>query len=158
VDTVFNSMKEKRATNALELVSEEYEDAEDHLVLVHDSLSTLSNQISENIRTSGDATNNLIRAFAEHGVSYMSMMHQMRNEVGMVINLRYRLNEAEMEAQQNLPHKFVVEKAIPPEKKAYPNKSLIVIVSTFSSLLFALIVLIIIDNIQARLAATREEE
>ena len=43
----------------------------------------------------------------------------------------------------------------PPEKKAYPNKSLIVIVSTFASLLFALIVLIVIDNIKARLA-TRE--
>jgi len=158
VDTVFNNMKHKRAATALDLVSEEYTDAEGHLVLMQDSLSSLSNQISDNIKTSGDATNNLIKAFAEHGVSYMSMMHQMRNEVGMVINLRYRLNEAEMEAQQNLPHKFVVEKAVPPEKKAYPNKSLIVIVSTFSSLLFALIVLIIIDNIRARLASIREEE
>ena len=53
---------------------------------------------------------------------------------------------------QNLPYKFVVEKAIPPEKKAYPNKSLIVIVSTFASLLFALIILIVIDNIKARVA------
>jgi uncharacterized protein involved in exopolysaccharide biosynthesis len=62
-----------------------------------------------------------------------------------------------VEAEQNLAHKFVVERAIPPEKKAYPNKSLIVIVSTFASLLFALIVLIVIDNIKERLAIQKEE-
>ena len=75
----------------------------------------------------------------------------------VTINMRYRYNEARMEAQQNLPYKFVVEKAIPPEKKAYPNKSLIVIVSTFASLLFALIVLIVIDNIKARVAVIEEK-
>ena len=95
---------------------------------------------------------NMVKAFAENGVSYMAMMHQMRNEVGMAINMRYRYNEARLEATQNMPHKFVVERAVAPEKKAYPNKSLIVIVSTFASLLFALIVLIIIDNIKARVA------
>jgi uncharacterized protein involved in exopolysaccharide biosynthesis len=50
-----------------------------------------------------------------------------------------------------------VERAFPPEKKAYPKKSLIVIVSTFASLLFALIVLIVIDNIKARVAILKEE-
>ena len=157
VDTIYNGMKKKRALNALDLVEEEYQDAETNLLVLQDSLNFVSGQLSTDIETSGDPANNLIKAFAENGVSYMSMMHQMRNEVGMVINLRYRLNEARLEAQQNLPHKFVVEKAIPPEKKAYPNKSLIVIVSTFASLLFALIVLIVIDNIKARVAVIEEK-
>lgn len=157
VDTVYNSMKKERARNALDLVEEEYFDAETKLVTLQDSLNLLSSQLSTNIETTGDPTNNLIKAFSENGVSYVSMMHQMRNEVGMVINLRYRYNEARMEAQQNLPYKFVVERAIPPEKKAYPNKSLIVIVSTFASLLFSLIVLIVIDNIKARVAVIEEK-
>lgn len=157
VDTVYNSMKKKRAITALELVKDEYGLAENRLVTMQDSLSMLSSNISQNVKTSGEPSNTLIKAFAEHGVSYMSMMHQMRNEVGMVINLRYRLNEAKLEAQQNLPHKFVVERAVPPEKKAYPNKSLIVIVSTFASLLFALIVLIVIDNVKSRVAVIKEE-
>jgi len=157
VDTVYNSMKKKRAWNALELVEEEFKVAETKLVAMEDSLSHLSFQISANVETSGNGTNNLLKAFSDYGVSYVSMIHQMRHEVGMVINLRYRYNEARMEAQQNLPYKFVVEKAIPPEKKAYPNKSLIVIVSTFASLLFALIVLIVIDNIKARVAVIEEK-
>jgi uncharacterized protein involved in exopolysaccharide biosynthesis len=73
------------------------------------------------------------------------------------MNLRYRTDEARLEAMQDLAHKFVVEEAKVPEKKAYPNKSLIVIVSTLAALLFALIVLIIIDNIKARVAVINEE-
>ena len=156
VDTVFNNMKKKRAIRALELVGAEYEEAEAQLITMQDSLSMLSGDMSKNVKTSGEPTNSLIKVFAEYGVSYMSMMHQMSNEVEMVIDLRYRYNEAKLEAQQNLSHKFVVEKAIPPEKKAYPNKSLIVIVSTFASLLFALIVLIVIDNVKSRVALIKE--
>lgn len=157
IDTVYNTMKKERALNALDLVEEEFFNTENTLVSLQDSLSKLSNKLSENVANTGDPTNNLIKAFAEYGVDYVSMMHQMRNEVGMVINLRYRYNEARMEARQNLPYKFVVEKAFPPEKKAYPNKSLIVIVSTLATLLFALIILIVIDNIRARVVATKEE-
>ncbi|MCP4310994.1 MAG: hypothetical protein GY790_07010 [Bacteroidetes bacterium] len=157
VDTVFNSMKKERAINALELVEHEYLKSETDLVTMQDSLNMISNHISQRIKNTGDPADNLVLAFAEHGVTYMSMMHQMRNEVGMMINMRYRLNEARMEEQQNLPYKFVVERAIPPEKKAYPNKSLIVIVSTFASLLFALIVLIVIDNVKSRLAVIKEK-
>jgi len=157
VDTVYNSMKKKRAISALELVKGQYEEAQEHMTMMQDSLDEISRQLKENIRTSGDAANNLIAAIAEHGILYLSMVNEVRQEIGLVTALRYRTDEARLEAQQNLPYKFVVEKAIPPEKKAYPNKSLIVIVSTLSSLLFALIVLIIIDNIRARVAALKEE-
>ena len=68
-----------------------------------------------------------------------------------------REEQARLEAEQSLPYKFVVEQAYPSEKKAYPKKSYIVIVSTFASLLFALIVLIIIDNIKARVAIQEEK-
>jgi uncharacterized protein involved in exopolysaccharide biosynthesis len=156
VDTVFNSMKMKRAIRALELVGNEYEKAETQLVTMQDSLYQISYNLSQSISPSGDPTNKLITAFAEYGVSYMYMIHQMRYEVGMANNMRIRYNEARLEAQQNLSHKFVVEKAIAPEKKAYPNKSLIVIVSTFASLLFALIVLIVIDNVKSRVAVIKE--
>ena len=157
VDTVFNSMKKTRAIDALGLVAEQYEEATVNMLAMQDSVDILADEIASNIPRSGNASNNMVKAFADYGVTYLSMIHKMRNEVGMVINMRYRLNEARMEAEQNLPHKFVVERAVPPEKKAYPNKSLIVIVSTFASLLFALIVLIVADSIKARMAAMKEE-
>lgn len=157
VDTVYNEMKKERAVVALGLVEEEYVSSQQHLVLMQDSVNRIAQEFSKNIPANGNSTNDLARAFADYGVNYLAMIQLMRNEVGMVNHMRHRHNEARMEAEQSLPHKFVVERAIPPEKKAYPNKSLIVIVSTLASLLFALIILIVMDNIKARVATLKEE-
>jgi uncharacterized protein involved in exopolysaccharide biosynthesis len=156
VDTVYNSMKKKRAREALRLVEQEYHKSQTILEELQDSLALAGSQLSLEIDESGDPTNNLIRAFAENGPLYMSTMFEVRTEISVVASLQLRYQEARLEAEQDLPYKFVVEKAIPPEKKAYPNKSLIVIVSTFSTLLFALILLIVIDNIKARVAVKED--
>ena len=157
VDTVYNNMKKERAREALRLVEGEYLEALQKLAVLRDSMSLLSAQVSKDLNTSGNPSNNLIRAISENGAHYISMMNLVRYETALVTDLSLKYKEARLEAQQNLSHKFVVEEAYPSEKKAYPRKSLIVIVSTFASLLFALIVLIIIDNIRARVAIQEEK-
>lgn len=157
VDTVFNGMKKQRAVEAYRLVEREFEEAQENLVILRDSLDALSDRLSAEMDTRGDATNNLVKALSENGVHYLAMLNLVRNEAQIVGELSLRHKEARLEAEQNLPYKFIVERAFPPEKKAYPNKSLIVIVSTFASLLFALIVLIVIDNIRARVAIQEEK-
>lgn len=157
VDTVYNSMKKERAREALHLVEREFKEAERNLVELRDSLDRLSGQLSSEISSSGDPTTNLIKAISENGALYLSVINMVRNESLIVSELSLRYKEARLEAEQNLPYKFVVESAFPPEKKAYPNKSLIVIVSTLATLLFALIVLIVIDNIKSRMAIQEEK-
>ena len=157
VDTVFNGMKKERAREAFRLVEREYLEAEKKLAVIRDSMELLNGQLSENTNRSGDPTENLLRAISENGVLYIAMMNRVRYETALVTDLSMKFKEARLEVEQNLPHKFVVEQAYPSEKKAYPKKSLIVIVSTFASLLFALIVLIVIDNIKARLAIQEEK-
>ena len=157
VDTVYNSMKKERAWEAFHLVEREYLEAAHNLAILRDSMNLLSEQVSQNLKTSGDPTNNLIKAISENGALYITMMNMLRYETALVSDLNLRFKEARLEAEQNLPHKFVVEQAFPSEKKAYPKKSLIVIVSTFASLLFALIVLIIIDKVRARVAIQEEK-
>jgi uncharacterized protein involved in exopolysaccharide biosynthesis len=157
VDTVYNSMKKERALEALRLVEREYTQAAANLAALRDSMNLLSKQVSANLKTSGDPGNNLIKALAENGALYLTMQSLVRSEAQLVSELSLRYKEARLEAEQNLSHRFVVEKAYPSEKKAYPKKSLIVIVSTFASLLFALIVLIIIDNIRNRVAIQEEK-
>ena len=157
LDTVFNSMKKERALKAFFLVEREYLEAAQKLAAMQDSMDYLSAQVSENLKTSGDPTNNLIKVISENGALYITMMNMVRYETALVTDLSLKYKEARLESEQNLPHKFVVEQAYPSEKKAYPKKSLIVIVSTFASLLFALIVLIIIDNIRARVAIQEEK-
>jgi uncharacterized protein involved in exopolysaccharide biosynthesis len=152
VDTVYNSMIKDRAWEALRLVEREFRDAEETMVHLRDSLDLVSSQLSTNIDSGDEPADIVIRALSENGALYFSMINLVRNQSQIVAGLSLRYKEARLEAEQDLAYKFVVERAYPPEKKAYPNKSLIVIVSTFASLLFALIVLIVIDNIKARVA------
>jgi len=157
VDTVFNSMKKERAREALRLVEREYLEAAQRLTALRDSMDYLSTQVSENMKTSGNTTSNLIKTISQNGALYIFMWNMIRSETTLVTNLSLKYKEARLEAEQNLPHKFVVEQAYPSEKKVYPRKSLIVIVSTLASLLFALILLIVIDNIRARMAIEEEK-
>jgi uncharacterized protein involved in exopolysaccharide biosynthesis len=156
VDTVYNAMKKERAREAFRLVENEYQEAARNLVSLRDSMERLSEQVSGSMKAGGTPGNNLIRVISENGVLYISMMNRIRYETALVTDLNLKYMEARLEMEQNLPHKFIVEQAYPSEKKAYPKKSLIVTVSTFASLLFALIVLIIIDNIRARVAMQKE--
>jgi len=157
VDTVYNGMIKERAWEAFRLVEKEYLEASHNLALLRDSMDVLNAKVSGKVKTSGDPGSNLIKAISENGAHYITMMNMLRYETGLVSDLNLKYKEARLEAEQNLPHKFVVEAAYPSEKKAYPNKSLIVIVSTFASLLFALIVLIVIDNVRDRLAIQEEQ-
>jgi uncharacterized protein involved in exopolysaccharide biosynthesis len=157
VDTVYNNMKKERAWEALRLVEREYKEAAMNLAILRDSLNLLSRQLSTGGRSSGDPGSNLLRALSENGAMYLSMHSLVRAESQLVSELSLRYKEARLEAEQNLSHKFVVDRAFPSEKKAYPKKSLIVIVSTLASLLFALIVLIIVDNIRDRVAIREEK-
>ena len=157
VDTVYNSMKKERAREAFRLVEREYMEAVQNLAVLRDSMEQLSSDVGPFLRSGGDPINNPIVAISENGAMFVAMMNMVRYEAALVTDLSLKYKEARLEAEQNLPHKFVVEEAYPSEKKAYPKKSLIVIVSTFASLLFALVVLIIIDNIRARVAIQEEK-
>jgi uncharacterized protein involved in exopolysaccharide biosynthesis len=157
VDTVFNNMKKERTREAFRLVEREYLESAANLNTLRDSMDQLSAQVSANLKTSGDPANNLIKAIAENGALYITMVNLVRFETAVVSDMSRKYSEARLEAEQKLPHKFVVEQAYPSEKKAYPKKSIIVMVSTFASLLFALIVLIVIDNVRARMAIQEEK-
>jgi uncharacterized protein involved in exopolysaccharide biosynthesis len=157
VDTVYNSMKKERAREAFRLVEREYLEAARNLNELRDSMNQLSAQVSVNLKTTGSPSSNLVKAISENGALYISMLNAVRYETALVTDLSLKYKEARLEVAQNLPHKFVVEQAYPSEKKAYPKKSFIVIVSTFATLLFALIVLIVIDNVRARMAIQREQ-
>ena len=157
VDTVYNNLKRERTGRAMQLVEREYDRTVEKLNAVQDSMGILSEQLTRKISGPGDPSDNLIKAFAADGAGLLAQHFQVKTEISMVSAMRIRFMEARIEAQQDLPYKYVVDKAFPAEKKAYPKKSLIVVVATFSALLFALIVLIVIDNIKERVTARNKE-
>ena len=70
---------------------------------------------------------------------------QLLSERLAIIESSYE--QSESDSNSNLSHKFIVEKAYPADKKTYPIRWLIVILSTFSSILLAIAVILINNKI-----------
>lgn len=158
IDTVYNDLKQQRARTAFELVAGEYEDAKRSFRMLQDSLQKVGGSMSTSLRkTGGSSMAHVARAFAENGGTFMTLTQQLDHEAERLSSLKQRYQEARVEMNQELPHKFIVNQAYPSERKAYPKRSIIVMTSTAAAFLFTLLLLIIIDSLQQRIAVTREE-
>jgi len=62
--------------------------------------------------------------------------------------LRKKYTEAKMAATEKLPYTLIINNAKVPEMKAFPDRSSIVAISTFSVLIFVMLVTIVIDGIK----------
>jgi len=61
--------------------------------------------------------------------------------------IKSKYDEAKIDATESLPQKFVVESAYKAEKKAYPIRWLIMLTTTFSALLLAVVLIVLFDKI-----------
>ena len=111
----------------------------------------MGEEISGSMKSSGnESMTTVMKALAEQGGTFLTMANRLDHETERLADLRQRYKEARVEAIQTLPHKFIVDRAYASEKKAYPRKSVIVMVSTASAFLLTLILLIISDNIREK--------
>lgn len=70
---------------------------------------------------------------------------------------KQKMMDAQVDIDNTMPTKFVVDRAIPADKKFYPKKSIIMTLASVSSLILTLIILLIIENIKGT-NIKREEE
>jgi hypothetical protein len=61
-----------------------------------------------------------------------------------LVDVKSKFMEAKVDAEQDLPFKFAVKA----EKKSYPVRWLIVVVSTLSTFILALLVLLLFESIK----------
>ena len=65
-----------------------------------------------------------------------------------IATMQTAFEQAEADANSSISHKFIVDTAYPAEKKAYPIRWLIVVISTLSTILFTIILLLIKEKIK----------
>lgn len=169
VDTVFNNMLKQRAVDAFHLVEKEYNEMTDNMNELRDSINKIRELGINDYETQSERFNEALgRAITEgnsraerilqakldtlskYGGIYVSIRDQLVYETSRLSRMKQRYQEAKLEAEQNLPHKFVVDSAYVAEKKAYPKKSIIVIISTIAAFLLTLITLIVVENIRKK--------
>jgi len=77
---------------------------------------------------------------------YVSLQTRLVNENKRLSELKSKLAEARVNANQDLPRKFMVAKAYAAEKKSYPVRWVICAVSTLSAFVFAVLMMLFIER------------
>ncbi len=126
LDETLNKMQNDVAVGILKVVEGEYNLLISEIEQIEISLKALGNKRGE--------------------PKYISLSEQLVNENKRLSDLKSKLVEARVNANQDLPRKFLVAKAYPAEKKAYPVRWLICAVSTISAFVFAVLMMLFIER------------
>ena len=86
------------------------------------------------------------RNLEEHGGEIMKLDEMMRSESGTFAQLKLDADRALLDFHRKYTHANVLSKPFPADKKSFPVRWLIVVMSTVAALFFAIIVAGVIDN------------
>ena len=168
LDSTKNEMQHERAIQGLAVVKQELSSLQQEVNTIVDSLVSLGRLGVNDVEYQSQVLNQQMaiaimegnaRAqrqlqkrldiLGEYGGIYMSLKNALEYKTEQLTMIQARLKEAEVDARENLPQKFIVSDAYKAEKKSYPIRWLIIIVSTLSSLFLTIIVIMIIEKIAA---------
>jgi len=174
LDSVKSRVQKERAYEGLRIVEKEYKNLRREVKAMEDSLrdlrvkgihdyegqsAVLSEQIAtamiENRNSVADDLQARLDTLAKYGGAYTSLRDQLKYRYEELNLLKTRYEEAKVDAEVSLPHKFIVNEAFPAEKKSYPIRWLIVAMSTMGGFVLTLLVIIVLDTLRK---ATSNEE
>lgn len=166
-DSTKINIQRQRAEQALNIIKNEYFSKQKSVATLSDSLIKLNKLGISDIqaqveRTSeqyaiavrmGDqraikALEEKLKVFSDYGTSFVSFRDNVFFERKELNTLKEKYEQAKVDVEQVLPQKFVVSSAFPAEKKSYPVRWIIVLVSTIATLLISLLAILLVENFQ----------
>lgn len=167
VDSVKNEIASQRAEKAYQIVKTEYEQLQAEISMMEDSLThlrrlgihdyesqaemfnqQLAKEVAKGNNRGVNALEKKLNQLAEYASGYIGLSQQIEYDREKLSLLKRKLEEAEVDAFEILPQKFIVEHAYASEKKAYPVRWLIVVVTLIGALLITSMVLLIVENLK----------
>ena len=165
LDYVRTRMQHDRAQQGLKIIEQEYIQMQEYMKSMEDSLTAIRRkgltdfevEIEQLTKAYYEALakgnsslvkelEKKIEIFQEYGSAYLSLTENLEFEREQLALLRAKYEETKADAEESLTAKFVVNRAWPAEKKAYPIRWLIVLVSTLSAFLLTILGIIAIEN------------
>jgi uncharacterized protein involved in exopolysaccharide biosynthesis len=169
LNEVKNRIKKERAIKGLQIVEREFLSLRAELDSMESELTTLrergvhdyesqaevfSEQLGIAIVTKGQnhpaaiAIQHRLDTLAKYGSFYVKLRDESRLLKEELVRLKTRYDQARVDVNESLPETFTVNRAYPAERKTYPKRSLIILVSTLGAFLFTLVSVIILDTIR----------
>ncbi len=165
VDVVKNQMQRDRAQMAFKIVEEEYNGLLADVQSIVDSMGVLGmmgvndyerqsevfNQqlaiaIRNNDKSGVRELEKKLKLIGQYGGTLLSLKNALEFKTEQLTLLKAKYREAKVDAEQELPQKFIVNSAYKAERKSYPIRSVIVIVSVFSAIFLTILVILFFEN------------
>lgn len=165
-DSVKTEIQQDVAREAFVIVEEEFKNKEKEVWDLKVGLQKLGEKgildiekqaqsISESLYAARARGNNSVQireliaekdTLAKYGSEYTNLYETLILELEELSELRKRYKKAKVDVEKTIPHKFIVSNASVPEKKALPNRKLIVLLGTAATYLMACVVLLFIEQ------------
>lgn len=168
LDSTKNEMQHNRASQGLAIVEQEYSVLKDEVNEIVDSLVVLGKLGINDVEYQSQVLNQQMAiaimggnthaqkelqkrldVLGKYGGIYLSLKNALEFKTEQLTLLQSRLKEAKVDAQEQIPQKFIVSDAYKAEKKSYPVRWLIMLVSTLTALFLTIIVIMVTEKIQA---------
>jgi uncharacterized protein involved in exopolysaccharide biosynthesis len=165
-DSVKTEIQQEVAREAFVIIEEEFKNKEKEVWDLKVGLQKLGEKgildiekqaqsISESLYAARARGNNSVQireliaekdTLAKYGSEYTNLYETLILELEELSELRKRYKKAKVDVEKTIPHKFIVSNASAPEKKALPNRKLIVLLGTAATFLMACVVLLFIEQ------------
>jgi capsular polysaccharide biosynthesis protein len=166
LDSAKNDIMRQRSVKGFKVVEAEYNSMQAEKDKIVDSLITLGslgvndveyqsqvlNQqfaiaIMNGNRSAQAALQKKLDVLGKYGGIYMALKNSLEFKTEQLILLETKYKQAKVDAEENLPQKFIVSDAYKAERKSYPMRWLIILVSTVSALFMSIIVIMVMEKI-----------
>ena len=164
-DSTMNQIQKEVAVKAFQLVEEEYNSLWNEMHQLEDSLNTLrklgvfdyesqvemlSRQLAVELgKGNAQGIRNIqeqLDILAEYGGASYAINERLDNDRLQLSLVKSKYEEAKMDATQYVPRKFVVTSAFQAERKSYPVRWLIVVITVLSTFLLLIFCIVFYDR------------
>ena len=166
LDSTKNQMQKERAIKAYKIVEAEYLELKNEIQVKEDSLTRLRElgvhdyesqaeminqqlaiELAKGNRSGVTALESKLEILAKYGGPYVSIRDALEHDKKQLSEVKTKYEEAKIDAIEVLPQKFVVSSAYAAEKKSYPIRWIIVLVSSVSAFILAILILAVLDSL-----------
>ena len=164
-DSTMNQMQKEVAIEAYRIVEQEYNTLVAEMNMLEDSLNTLrklgvfdyesqvemlSQQLAVELgKGNKQGVNNIqeqLDVLAEYGGASYAINERLDNDRLQLSLVKSKYEEAKVDATEFIPHKFVVTSAFKAERKSFPIRWIIVVVTVLSTFLLLIFCIIFYDR------------
>lgn len=166
LDSTKNAMQKERAIMAFRIVENEFLSLKAEVQVMEDSLTQLrilgvydyesqseminmqlAIELAKGNKSAIKALEDRLEVLAKYGGPYVSIRDALEYEKKQLSLVKAKYEEAKIDATEVLPQKFIVSKAYKAEKKSYPVRWIIVLISTLSAFLLVVLILAVLDSL-----------